>query len=60
MTLIETFCQLYAASMKSPSDAARLAPRISEVWGNMSETDQEIASSLLKLQSNSGTNYEES
>lgn len=58
MTLIETFCQLYTASMKSPETAARLAPRISEIWEDMSELDREIATSLLKLPKHTETDYE--
>jgi hypothetical protein len=59
MTLIETFCQLYQSSMKSPAQAAKLAPRIAEIWGDMSDMDREIAASLLKLPKHSETNYED-
>ena len=58
MTLIETFCQLYKASMSSPQMAAKLAPRIAEIWNDMSDLDREIASSLLKIPKHSETDYE--
>lgn len=60
MTLIETFCQLYLASTKSPETAAKLAPQISEVWNDMSDLDREVAMSLLKLPKHSETEYEDS
>jgi len=58
MTLIETFCQLYKASMKNHETAVKLAPRISEIWNDMSDLDREIATSLLKLPKTSETDYE--
>jgi hypothetical protein len=60
MTLIETFCQLYIASTKSPETAAKLAPQLSEIWNDMSDLDREIATSLLKLPKHSETEYEDS
>jgi len=58
MTLVETFCQLYKASMKDHETAVKLAPRISEVWNDMSDLDREIAASLLKLPKHTETDYE--
>ena len=59
MTLIETFCQLYKSSTTSPVQAAKLAPRLAEIWNDMSDLDREIAESLLKLPKHSETNYED-
>jgi len=57
MTNVELFCMLYTDSLKSLEASHKLAPRLAEIWSEMSPNDRETAHTLMKLPPATETNY---
>lgn len=47
MTLVDNFCQIYMAAKVDMASAARLRPRLVELWMHMSNNDRRVVIDLL-------------